>query len=83
MPGFVFWSLMMSGFPWCLGVVAPKLLRSRVLSSLVEPAPHVADEKGSDLAEKFLARHFSIAVIWSISRSALVPGGIQRRNLIS
>ena len=26
-PGFVFWSLMMPGFPWCLGVVAPKLLR--------------------------------------------------------
>ena len=27
MPGFVCWSLMMLGFPWCLGVVAPKLLR--------------------------------------------------------
>jgi hypothetical protein len=27
-PGFVFWSLMMPGFPCCLGVVAPKLLRS-------------------------------------------------------
>jgi hypothetical protein len=26
-PGFVFWSLMMPGFRWCLGVVAPKLLR--------------------------------------------------------
>ena len=28
MPGFVFWSLMMPGFPCCLGVVAPKLLRT-------------------------------------------------------
>jgi hypothetical protein len=28
MPGFVFWSLMMRGFPRCLGVLAPKLLRS-------------------------------------------------------
>jgi hypothetical protein len=27
MPGFVFWSLMMPGFPWCLGATAPKLLR--------------------------------------------------------
>jgi len=27
MPGFVFWSLMMPGFQWCLGVTAPKLLR--------------------------------------------------------
>ena len=27
--GFVFWSLMMPGFRWCLGVVAPKLLRTR------------------------------------------------------
>ena len=28
MPGFVFWSLTMPGFRRCLGVVAPKLLRS-------------------------------------------------------
>jgi hypothetical protein len=28
MPGFVFWSLMMPGIAWCLGVVAPKLLRT-------------------------------------------------------
>jgi len=27
-PGFVFGSLMMPGFPWCLGVGAPKLLRT-------------------------------------------------------
>ena len=33
MPGFVFWSLMVLGFRWCLGVTAPKLLRSPQLSS--------------------------------------------------
>jgi hypothetical protein len=28
MPRFVFWSLMMPGLSWCLGTLAPKLLRS-------------------------------------------------------
>ena len=35
MPGFVFWSLMMPGFTWCLGVVAPKLLRGLSFSRVV------------------------------------------------
>jgi hypothetical protein len=37
MPGFVFWSLMVPGSPWCLGVVDPKLLRNP------RPSWHSAD----------------------------------------
>jgi hypothetical protein len=55
MPGFVFWSLMMPGLPWCLGVPAPKLLRSRRLhldysstrSDTESPVTHIPVQRTS------------------------------------
>ncbi len=77
MPGFVFWSLMMPGFRRCLGVVAPKLLRT-VACSIVscEFATSLGALVGSVRVFVGRAMKSSVWALWQTAFSAVFQGPV-------